>query len=127
MPVRFSCWSGTTAGDLGGFLQPVADEAMPLEGLGVSWPSGLSLQGWCGPPVDSFALIAANTALQGVAVLGGDGKFVVDDARLPRSARRPIPIEFGMGMFVRATEPLDVMIDGGHDGERRRRPVQRGL
>ena len=108
----------TTAGDLGGFLQPVVvnHEEMLLEGLGVSWPAGLSLQGWCDRPIDSFALIAANPALQGVAVLGDDGKFVVDDARLPRSARRAIAIEFGMGMFVRTTEPLDVMIDAGTMG-----------
>ncbi len=104
----------TTAGDLGGFLQPVADEGVSGDAaVEVRIPAGLSPLGWCGRPTTSEDLFAANPSLQAFFVLDAETRsFQVADRRLPASLRRDVSINFMAGLFVRSESAFLLEISG---------------
>ncbi len=108
----------TTAGDLGGFLQPVADEVVsgdaPVE---VQIPAGLSPLGFCGAEMTTDQLFDQYPQLRRVFVLVPlERRFDVADPGLPRSIRQNFTLRFGTAVFVSASESFTMEIPVGGDG-----------
>ena len=103
----------TTVGDLMGLFIPARFPVMAFEDITASIGLGLTTAAWCGFRMDTNELFELYPELAAVFVLAhdpasGEVRFEAAQRRLPLSVRPNITLEYGMGMFVRATAAFNI-------------------